>query len=416
MRPLRMIVMLGGATLAACGGGGGNDDQPAIDARPSGVDAVPAPYCQPTNGTSMKLTRIVGGLSHPVGATAPSGDSRIFVIERPGYVRVIRNGLLEPTPYIDLTDRILSVGDEQGLLGIAFHPNFAENRKVYLSYSRDSDEHRVISEFTAASVDANTLDPATERILIHDPHVARDNHNGGAIAFDPEGFLYITLGDGGGANDSEHGGQNTTTLRAKILRIDVDRGDPYAVPPDNPWATAGGVPEMWAWGLRNPWQISIDSHGNIFIGDVGQEDYEEIDIIPAGMGGLNFGWPVFEGSTCFTDDENGDEGCDNPGAYAMPAYSLDRRGMSGSIIGGRLYEGTCMPQLRGTYIFGDYNSGRIFASPFSGGGLPDVQDRTAEIDPNHDVEYDLSAFGTDGYGELYVMALNGGELFRFEIR
>jgi len=401
-----------------CGGGGGTppgDDTPTIDAPAAAIDASPAPYCSPASGTSLKLTEIVGGLSQPVGATAPSGDPRIFVIERAGYVRIVRDGVLAPTPYFDLTDRILSLGEEQGLLGLAFHPDFAHNGKVYVSYNRDSDEHRVISELTASPT-ADTLDVATERVLIHDPHVARDNHNGGAIAFGPDGYLYITLGDGGGANDDGDGGQNTQTKRAKVLRIDVDHGDPYQVPSDNPWATAGGVAEMWGWGFRNPWQMSIDSSGNIFVGDVGQESFEEIDIIPAGQGGLNFGWPVFEGTTCFTADANGNLGCDNPSAYAMPAYTLDRRGQGGAIIGGRLYEGTCMPDVRGTYVFGDYNTGRIWTSPFSGGALTDVQDRTAQIDPGHLVEADISAFGTDGYGELYVMALGHGKLYRFELR
>jgi glucose/arabinose dehydrogenase len=402
------------AALTACGGGG--TTPPVIDAPPSGVDAPPAPYCSPQSGTALKLTPIVSGLNQPVGATAPSGDPRIFVIERAGYVRVVRDGVLVPTPYFDLTDKVLSTGDEQGLLGLAFHPQFAQNGKLYVSYSRDSDEHRVISELTAASPADDTVPITSERVLIADPHVARDNHNGGALAFGPDGLLYITLGDGGGANDSENGGQNTQTLRAKILRIDVDSGDPYGIPPGNPWAAAGGVPEMWAWGLRNPWQIAIDSNGNIFIGDVGQAEYEEINIIPPGTGGLNFGWPVFEGTTCFTADENMGQGCDNPGAYTMPAWILDRRGTSGSITGGRLYEGTCMPDVRGTYIFGDYNSGRVWSSPFSGGALTDVQERTSQIDPSRLLEGDLSAFGTDGYAELYVMALVAGRLYRVDLR
>lgn len=399
-------------SLVGCGGSG--DDGTSDDA-PPGIDAAPAPYCSPGPGTDMRLVEIVTGLSQPVGAMAPSGDSRIFVLERGGYVRVIRNGVLVGEPYLDVTDETLSTGDEQGLLGLAFHPNFATNGKLYVSYVA-TDEHRVISEFTASPPTADVVDAATERMLVHDPHIARDNHNGGAVMFGPDGLLYFSLGDGGGANDSENGGQNPNTLRAKILRIDVDRGDPYGIPEDNPWVTAGGVPEMYVWGLRNPWQFSLDSAGNIFIGDVGQERFEEIDIVPAGQGGLNFGWPVFEGDTCFTADSGGDAECDNPSAYVMPAFTLDRTGQSGSIIGGRLYEGTCMPDVRGTYVFGDYNSGRVWTSTFADGALVGIDDQTAEIDPQGLLYADISAFGTDGYGELYVMALSRGRLYRFERR
>src|SRR5688572_6378363 len=399
----------------ACGGGG--DDGPADDSGDdaAGIDAQPAPYCTAGPGTEMRLVQVASGLSRPVGATAPSGDPRIFVLERAGYVRVVRDGILAPTPYLDVTDEILSVGDEQGLLGLAFHPQFSTNGKLYVSYVA-TDEHRVISEFTAAASDAATVDPSTERVLIRDPHIARDNHNGGTVTFGPDGLLYFSLGDGGGANDSENGGQNAQTLRAKILRIDVDNGDPYGIPSGRRWATAGGVSEMWAWGLRNAWQFSFDSAGQIYIGDVGQEEYEEIDIIPPGEGGLNFGWPVYEGEACFDEDSGGSAGCDNPGAYVFPAFTLDRRGQSGSITGGRVYEGTCMPDVRGTYVFADYSSGRIWTSPVSGAALTNVVDRTTEIDPGGDLFGDISAFGHDGYGELYVMALMNGRLYRFERR
>src|SRR5262245_59351750 len=256
---MRRLVVMVAAVGCGGGGGGGNDDTPVIDAPPGGVDAPPAPYCTAGPGTELKLTLVASGLSQPVGATAPSGDPRIFVIQRFGYVGVVRDGALLPTPYFDLADRILSLGDEQGLLGLAFHPDFAHNGKLYVSYNRDSDEMRVVSELTAGSPTDDTVPITSERIVLTDPHPARDNHNGGAIAFGPDGYLYITLGDGGGGNDSENGGQNAMTKRAKVLRIDVDGGTPYAVPADNPWAGAGGVPEMWGWGFRNPWQIAIDS-------------------------------------------------------------------------------------------------------------------------------------------------------------
>ncbi|MBP6629809.1 MAG: PQQ-dependent sugar dehydrogenase [Kofleriaceae bacterium] len=409
--------------LAACGGGKKNPDAPpggdgdgpigpVIDGR-STVDAAPAPFCTPTPGTGLKLTQIAQNLENPVFLGAPAGDARAFIIEQPGRIRLFKDGLVAATPFLDIESKVLSVGDEQGLLGLAFHPQFASNGKFYVSYSARPSGARVVSEFIAAG--GADIAGTTERVLINDPHI-RDNHNGGSLEFGPDGLLYIAFGDGGGANDSENGGQNPATLRGKILRIDVNSGSPYAIPPGNPWASGGGVPEMWAWGLRNPWRMSFDPQGNLFIGDVGQGGFEEIDVIPTGAAGVNFGWPVFEGTTCFTADDGGNAGCDMPGTYTMPVVTIDRRSNSRcSVVAGYVYNGTCMPDLAGQFFYGDYCTGQVNTFRFVGGAATDAQERTMDLDPQRLLEGRLSSFGVDGYGELYVTARNAGRVYRIEV-
>lgn len=417
-RSLATVLMA--SVVAACGGGGKapdggdgsrRDGGPEVDGRPT-VDASPAPYCTPRAGTRLKLAPIAEGLENPVGVFAPPGDARAWIVEQPGRIRLFKGGLVQAAPYLNIEGRVLSTGTEQGLLGLAFHPQFAQNGKFYVSYTARPSGNRVISEFTA-SPDADTAN-ATERILINDPH-PRDNHNGGSIEFGTDGFLYIAFGDGGGANDSEDGGQNPNTLRGKILRIDVNSGNPYAIPNGNPWAAGGGVREMWAWGLRNPWRMSFDPQGNLFIGDVGQGEFEEIDVIPTGAAGTNFGWPVFEGQQCFTADENGAAGCDTPGNYVMPIVNIDRRGNGRcSVVAGHSYHGTCMPDMANQVFHGDYCSGHVYTFRYAGGAATDQVDRTSDLDPSRILEGQLSSFGVDGYGEIYVSAHRAGRIFRIE--
>ena len=388
--------------LAACGG----DDAPPYV-------PPPAPYCTPKPGAALKLTEVATGLRNPVFVTSPPGDGRVFIVEQPGRIRVMRDGSLLPTPYLDIQDRVNPTGNEQGLLGLAFHPAFATNGKFYVHYT-SNDGSLVIAEYTAtpAADVANT----TERRLMAEPH-NYDNHNGGTVAFGNDGFLYISMGDGGGADNFLDTGQDPDSRLAKILRIDVDSGDPYGIPSGNPWAGGGGVPEMFAWGLRNPYRFSIDpSNGDMYIGDVGQGTYEEVDYVPAGSVGLNFGWAVFEGPDCFTADPDGNEGCDNPGMYRPAALAIDRRNNGeNSVIGGVVYRGTCLMDYPGTYFYGDYGSGHLKTLRVEGNTAVDLQDLTREIDPDGLVSQQLSSIGVDAFQELYVTAHQAGRVYRIEV-
>ena len=348
----------------------------------------------------LRLELVADGLRDPIGLTsAGDGSGRLFVDERDGVVRVIDpGGRLQDSPFVDLRDRI-AAGGERGLLGLAFHPDFAGNRRLFVHYSRAGDGATVVSELTA-SADLRTADPGSERVLftVPDPFV---NHNGGQLAFGPDGYLYIGLGDGGGGGDPLQNGQNPDVLLGKILRIDVDAQDagrPYAIPAGNPFAPGGanpgaGRPEVWALGLRNPWRFSFDPDGgDLYIGDVGQGNWEEIDRQPAdSAGGENYGWNVMEGRHCFGGD------CDQTG-YVKPIaeYSHD---LGCSVTGGFVYRGSAQPELQGVYVFGDFCSGIVFT----------LQVDEGTIDPKRvlDSGLGISSFGTDEDGEIYLVDIEG---------
>ena len=243
----------------------------------------------------LRLVEVASGLSSPVDLTSPDGDPRLFVVEQAGRIRVIRDGVVAETPFLDIRDRVRA-GGERGLLGLAFHPRYVENGRFFVDYT---DAAGTVVERYRVSGDPDLADPASAFPVLR---VAQPfaNHNGGQVAFGPDGMLYAGLGDGGGAGDPLDQGQDVETLLGSILRIDVDSAEPYAIPPDNPFAAGGGRPEIWAYGLRNPWRFSFDTPtGRLYIGDVGQDRREEIDVAGAGDGGLNFGWPTTEGTLCF---------------------------------------------------------------------------------------------------------------------
>lgn len=404
----KSAVLVAILAVAACkGGGGGGDDT-------GDHDATPAPYCSPRPGSALRLQLITDQVERPVAVAAPPGDPRLFVVEQPGRIRVIRDGAMLPTPFLSI--EVNDLGDEQGLLGVAFHPGFAENGRFFVHYVRPDGSDLRIAEYTATGDVASP----TEKVVLDVPHPGADNHNGGTVAFGPDGFLYVSLGDGGGANDFYEHGQNPDSHKAKVLRLDVDGGDPYAIPASNPWASGeGGVPEMYAWGLRNPWKISIDpASGDLWIGDVGQGVYEEIDVVRAGGAGANYGWSVFEGPDCFGDDPDGTLNCDRPGDYASPVVAYDRQGTGQcSVIAGHVYRGACMPDHVGRFFFGDYCSGEVRSFPATSDsiGYAETTDHTADLDPGGLLYGRLSGFGVDGYGELYVTALQSGEVYRIEV-
>ena len=354
----------------------------------------------------LVVAPIASGLIGPVGVTnAGDGSNRLFVSQQAGQIRVIDlDGRLRPEPFVDLSGRI-KAGGEQGLLGLAFHPNFAATGRLFVDYTRAGDGATVISELTA-SADRGSANPASEKVLliISQPYA---NHNGGQLAFGPDGFLYIGMGDGGSGGDPQGNGQSRQTLLGKILRIDVDGspapGKAYAIPNGNPYAAGGispggGLPEIWAYGLRNPWRFSFDrGTGDLYIGDVGQNAWEEIDLQPAGSrGGLNYGWNAWEGSHCYSG------ACSVVTAVAPIAEYGHALGCS--VTGGYVYRGARQPALQGIYLFGDYCSGTIFSVPAGGGTLTPKSVSSTGLN--------ISSFGEGEDGEIYLVDLRAGGLYR----
>ena len=344
----------------------------------------------PAAQTAIDVELVVDGLERPLFVGhAGDGSGRLFVLEQAGRIRIVEDGALRRRPFLDLTDRVLS-GGERGLLGLAFHPDFATNRRFFVDYTRQPDGATVVAEFRARRADPNRARPTQRRLLrVRQPF---SNHNGGMLAFGPDGRLYVALGDGGGGGDPGNRAQNPSTLLGKILRIDVDGARPYAIPPGNPFADGGGRPEIFALGLRNPWRFSFDrGTGRLLAGDVGQGRVEEIDLIRRGR---NYGWPIMEGPLCFRPET----GCESAGLTLPLASYRQVRGRC-SITAGYVYRGAAIPDLVGTHLSGDFCSGEIFAL------------RRRERSLLLDTELRISSFGEDEEGEVYVVDL-GGAVYR----
>jgi len=345
-------------------------------------------------GTSgLVATPVVSGLSSPVWLTAPPGDPRLFVVEQRGTIRIVKDGSLLPEPFLDLRPAVAS-GGERGLLGLAFHPDYASNGRFYVDYTDPQGDTRVVAYRVSAS-DPDRADPASgDTILAVDQPYS--NHNGGLVTFGPDGMLYVGLGDGGSGGDPRGNGQNRGTLLGAILRLDVDGGSPYRIPPDNPFVgQAGFRGEIWAWGLRNPWRYSFDpASGLLYIADVGQNDWEEVDAVSATTGGLNYGWNVMEGRHCY-----GSSSCDGQGlVQPILEYGHDQ---GCSITGGFVYRGSAMPDLQGTYFYSDYCSGWLRSLRYDGTAVG--EERSWDVGSLGQV----LSFGEDAAGELYVLSANG---------
>jgi len=369
---------------------------PSPTATPAPPTAVP--ITDPA-AIRVELRTIVGGLDTPVGiANANDGSGRLFILEKIGRIRIVQGGSLLPEPFLDITDRVNAGGSEQGLLGLAFHPDYPRNGHFFVNYT----DHRgdtVISRFSVTS-DPNRADPATETVILTLDQPA-GNHNGGHLLFGPDGYLYIGTGDGGGAGDQFGNGQNGQTLLGAMLRLDVDGGRPYAIPPDNPFRGNPAVrDEIWAIGLRNPWRYSFDRlTGDLYIADVGQNRYEEVDFQRAGSpGGQNYGWPIMEGSHCYPEDQP----CDRTG-LTLPVVEYDHS-QGCSVTGGYVYRGREFPILTGIYLFGDYCTGRIW-------GLAN-RNGTWQVAELGQFRVALSSFGEDEAGEVYLLDMGRGEMFQ----
>ncbi|MFH1185833.1 MAG: PQQ-dependent sugar dehydrogenase [Chloroflexota bacterium] len=420
MNTIKAPAVLTAVLLAACA--------PQSGPPPSGVPTqaamvaspvLPSPI-PPTPGTAVTTSPAVdaerfpsasdyawalvaAGFESPVDIQfPPDGSGRMFIVEQPGRIRIANTPGLAKAPFLDISDRVNSRGNEQGLLGLAFHPRYAENGLFYVNYTDDG-SHNVIARFRV-SADPDLGDAASETILVSvdDPF---PNHNGGVLSFGPDGYLYTGMGDGGSANDPFGNGQNSDSLLGKILRLDVDGDEPYATPEDNPFAEGGGRPEVWAYGLRNPWRMSFDSAtGDLYIGDVGQGVWEEVDFLPAGEpGGANFGWNYREGAHAFAGAPPAGAALIDP----VAEYSHNEGGCS--ITGGYVYRGR-MPEWSGIYLYGDYCSGKLWGlmrTPDLGAGAEWATQLLYETGAN------ITTFGQDTGGEVYF-ADRSGAIYRLE--
>jgi glucose/arabinose dehydrogenase len=369
----------------------------------------PAPPAYTAAAVNLGLSQVVTGLSRPVALTAAGdGSGRLFVVEQAGSIRIIKGGTLLATPFLDIHTKVSCCG-ERGLLGLAFHPSFATNRRFYVFYTR-LDGDLVISQFSATSADPDRAS-TSEKVILRIEHSRYANHNGGQLVFGPDGYLYIGTGDGGGSGDPLRSGQSRTTRLGKILRIDINRTTAtrnYAIPSTNPYATSTTRKrEIWSYGLRNPWRFSFDrATGDLYVGDVGQGRYEEIDRARRRTGGgrgVNWGWSVMEGNHCYRPST----GCNTTGkARPVAEYRHAVPGVNNcSVTGGYVYRGAAFPDMVGGYFFGDFCSGRIWSFSAAAAG---AQNEVLALDSSAAI----SAFGQDDAGELYLADYSGGTIYR----
>jgi hypothetical protein len=382
IRPLGLVSVSLAWAIAACDGAAPTDGGGGPDT------------------STVTLTPVASGLTNPTFLTAPPGDTgRLFVLEQNGYVRIIKHGTLLATPFLDV-HTLVSGGSEQGLLGFAFYPDYATSGRFIISYTSPNGPMAggtsVLARYiVSADPDVATATPDRILLTIDQPY---ENHNGGMIVFGPDGFFYAGFGDGGSGGDPEGHGQDRTELLGSLLRLDVSGSAGYTIPPTNPYATSPSFRhELWNYGLRNPWRFSFDRQtGDLYIADVGQNAVEEVDVATAGGGGgENYGWNEVEGNQCYTG------GC-NLADFAPPVITYDHS-QGCAIIGGYVYRGADIPELAGTYFYGDACNGWVRSFRMSGGNATAPMAWSALS--GHGA---LQSFGEDARGELYLMTAGGG--------
>jgi glucose/arabinose dehydrogenase len=392
---LALVLLVSGCSGGDPDPGGGTATSVASTTAPS-TTAASAAAAQAASSAQFRAARVrlvrVARLEQPVAMAVRPGERTLYLVEQVGRVRAIRGGQLDPTPVVDISE-LVTAGGEQGLLGLAFSP---DGRYLYLHYTDRDGDHQIAE----LAMRGQRADKGSHRsvLRIADPF---GNHNGGQLAFGPDRRLYIAFGDGGGGGDPEGNGQALTSLLGKILRIDPRPagGRPYGVPADNPFVNREGArPEIWAYGLRNPWRFSSDAAtGDLWIGDVGQSAYEEVDREPAGLGGHNYGWNRREGRHPYNGGER-------PQGAVDPVIEYGRAGGACTVIGGFVYRGQRIRGLRGAYLYGDYCAGWVRAARADSGRVLEQRDLGLQV-PG------LSSFGTDTAGELYALSL-GGDVYR----
>lgn len=349
--------------------------------------ASPALAQQPIatlDGVAIAAVPFASGFEQPVAVASPPGDSRLFVVEQPGRIRILEGG--QTQPFLDISDRVAK-GVEQGLLGLVFHPDFAANQRFFIFYTA-ADGALTVAE---ARADA----PQTLTTVLSVPHDQAPNHNGGWMGFGPDGLMYIGTGDGGGGGDPWGNAQDEDVLLGKILRIDVDSASPYAIPPGNPFAEGGGGAEIFALGVRNPWRMTFDGD-NLYVADVGDTEWEEVTVLTPADAGANLGWDLFEGTECFDSWFCNDKGLTPP----ILTYGHDR---DCSITGGLVYRGAAMPALQGRYLFSDFCGGRLMSFRLEGGKATDV----TGLEGGPAALPQVTAFGQDAAGEPLVLLIDG---------
>ena len=406
------LVVLLNLLLSACSTSVGNAATATIIALPSSTTlptatatftAASSPTAKPAfpDPAGYAWNQVVAGLDLPVDIqNVGDGSGRLFIVEKHGRIRILKGGQYLPTPFLDISSKVGSSHTEQGLLGLAFHPTYAKNGLFFVNYT-DENGNTVIARFHVSADNPDLADQASEVDILRVDQPF-NNHNGGGLAFGPDGYLYIGLGDGGSERDPLLNGQNLGTLLGKMLRIDVDHGRLYAIPADNPFAKSGGLPEIWAYGLRNPWRFSFDKPtGDLYIADVGQDAWEEIDFVTAGTpGGLNFGWSYYEGMHPYKGQPPANA------SFASPISEYSHADGC-AVTGGYVYRGAALPEWQGVYFYGDYCSGNIWGLRLLNG-----HDWQAKI--LFTTSAKITTFGVDEAGEIYLADYGSGELFRLE--